>query len=111
MDTLGNLAQQSGGDLFVGGELLQVDGNQELLSLGVNITDIDTTLVVEQDPVTLCSALVFWVPVKQGIQSLDPCGNQRPGSWAAGSAKFWMQGQAVSSQYWGLTSRTELMQT
>jgi hypothetical protein len=53
VDTLGHLAQQSGGNLLVGGELLQVDGNQELLSLGVNITDINTTLVVEEDPVTL----------------------------------------------------------
>jgi hypothetical protein len=53
VDALGHLAQQSGGDLLVGGELLQVDGNEELLSLGVNITDIDTTLVVEENPVTL----------------------------------------------------------
>lgn len=53
MDALGHLAQQSGGDLRVGGELLQVDGNEELLSLGIDITDIDTTLVVEQNPVTL----------------------------------------------------------
>jgi imidazole glycerol phosphate synthase subunit HisF len=53
VDALGHLAQQSGGDLLVGGELLQVDGNEELLSLGVDITDINTTLVVEEDPVTL----------------------------------------------------------
>jgi hypothetical protein len=51
--TLGDLAEQTGGDLLVGGVLLEVDGNQELLSLGVDITDIDTTLVVEEDPVTL----------------------------------------------------------
>jgi hypothetical protein len=51
--TLGNLLQESGGDLLVRGVLLQVDGNEELLSLLVDITDIDTTLVGEEDPVTL----------------------------------------------------------
>jgi hypothetical protein len=58
VETLGNLAQEARGNLLVGGELLQVDGNQELLSLGVNITDINTTLVVEEDPITLffCSS-------------------------------------------------------
>jgi hypothetical protein len=53
VNTLGDLAQQGGGNLLVGGVLLEVDGDQELLSLGVNITDIDTTLVGEEDPVTL----------------------------------------------------------
>jgi hypothetical protein len=53
VNTLGDFAQQSGGNLLVGGVLLEVDGNQKLLSLGVNITDIDTTLVGEEDPVTL----------------------------------------------------------
>jgi hypothetical protein len=51
--TLGNLLQESGGDLLVRGVLLQVDGNEKLLSLLVDITDIDTTLVGEEDPVTL----------------------------------------------------------
>lgn len=51
--TLRNLAQQASGDLLVGGEVLQVDGNQELLGLSINITDINTTLVVEKNPITL----------------------------------------------------------
>jgi len=51
--TLRHLAQQAGSDLLVGGEVLEVDGNQKLLSLSINITDINTTLVVEEDPVTL----------------------------------------------------------
>lgn len=53
VDTLGDLAQESLGDLLVGGVLLEVDGNEQLLSLGVNITDVNTTLVGEEDPVTL----------------------------------------------------------
>ena len=53
MNTLRNLLQESGGDLLVRGELLEVDRNEKLLSLLVNITNIDTTLVGEEDPVTL----------------------------------------------------------
>ena len=53
MNTLGNLLQESGGDLLVGRVLLEVDGNEELLSLLINITDINTTLVGEEDPITL----------------------------------------------------------
>jgi hypothetical protein len=53
VNTLGDLAQQASGDLLVGGVLLEVDGNQQLLSLGIDITDINTTLVVEENPVTL----------------------------------------------------------
>jgi hypothetical protein len=51
--TLGNLLQESGGDLLVRGVLLEVNGNEKLLSLLVDITNIDTTLVGEEDPVTL----------------------------------------------------------
>jgi hypothetical protein len=57
VNTLGDLAQQSSGDLLVGGVLLEVDGNQQLLSLGIDIADINTTLVVEEDPVTLECAI------------------------------------------------------
>ena len=53
MDTLGDLAQQGAGDGLVGRVVLEVDGDEKLLSLLVNITDIDTTLVGEEDPVTL----------------------------------------------------------
>lgn len=53
MDTLRNLLQKSGSDLLVRGVLLEVDGNEKLLSLLVDITNIDTTLVGEEDPITL----------------------------------------------------------
>lgn len=53
MYTLGHLLQESGGNLLVGGVFLEVDGDEELLSLLIDITDIDTTLVGEEDPVTL----------------------------------------------------------
>lgn len=53
VDTGGDLAEQALGDLLVAGVLLEVDGDQELLSLSVNVTNLDTTLVVEKDPVAL----------------------------------------------------------
>lgn len=53
VNTLGHLAQESSSDLLVGGVLLEVDGDEKLLSLGVDITNVDTTLVGEKDPVTL----------------------------------------------------------
>ena len=53
VDALGDVLQQSGGDLFVGGVVLQVNRDKKLLSFGVNVTDVDTTLVGEEDPVTL----------------------------------------------------------
>ena len=53
MNTLRNLLQESGGDLLIGGILLEVNGDEKLLSLLVNITNIDTTLVGEEDPITL----------------------------------------------------------
>lgn len=53
MHTLGNLFQERGSDLLVGGIFLEVDGNQKLLRLLVDIADIDTPLVGEEDPITL----------------------------------------------------------
>lgn len=53
VDTRRNLAEKALGDLLVAGVLLEVDGDQKLLSLSVNITDLDTTLVVEENPVAL----------------------------------------------------------
>lgn len=57
VDTLGDLLQESGGNLLVGGVLSEVDGDEELLSLCVDITNVDTTLVSEEDPVTLWSGV------------------------------------------------------
>ena len=53
VDTGGHLAEEALGDLLVAGVLLEVHGDQELLSLSVDITDLDTTLVVEENPVAL----------------------------------------------------------
>ena len=53
MNTLGNLLQEGGSDLLVRGVLLEVNGDEKLLSLLVDITDIDTTLVGEEDPIAL----------------------------------------------------------
>jgi len=53
VDTRGNLAEEALGDLLVAGVLLEVHGDEELLGLSVDIADLDTTLVVEEDPVAL----------------------------------------------------------
>jgi hypothetical protein len=53
VDTGGDLAEKALGDLLVAGVLLEVHGDEELLSLSIDITDLDTTLVVEEDPVAL----------------------------------------------------------
>lgn len=53
VDTLGHLVEQGLGNLLVGGVVLQVDGDEQLLSLSIDITNVDTTLVGEEDPVTL----------------------------------------------------------
>jgi hypothetical protein len=51
--TLGNLLQESSSDLLVRGIFLEVDRDEKLLSLLIDIANIDTTLVGEKDPVTL----------------------------------------------------------
>jgi hypothetical protein len=48
-----HLLEEGSSDLLVGGVLGQINGDQNLLSLGVDITDINTTLVGEEDPVAL----------------------------------------------------------
>ena len=53
MDALGHLAQERLGNGLVGGELGQVDGDEKLLGLLVNISNVDTALVGEKDPVAL----------------------------------------------------------
>ena len=53
MYTLGDLLQESSGNLLVGRVLLEVDGDEQLLSLLVDVADIDTALVGEEDPVAL----------------------------------------------------------
>lgn len=51
--TLRNLLQEGSSNLLVRRELLKVDGDKKLLSLLIDITNIDTTLVGEKDPITL----------------------------------------------------------
>jgi hypothetical protein len=53
VDALGNVLQESGGNLLVRGVLCEIDGNEELLGLRIDITDINTTLVGEENPVAL----------------------------------------------------------
>jgi hypothetical protein len=53
VDALGDLLQQGGGNFLVGWVLLEVDGNEKLLGLLVDISNVDTTFVGEEDPVAL----------------------------------------------------------
>ena len=53
MHTLRDLAQQRLGDFIVGGVVFEVDRDEQLLGLGIDIADVDTALVSEEDPVTL----------------------------------------------------------
>lgn len=53
MDTLRNVPQQGLGDLCIGGILLLLDGDHQLQGLRIDITDINATLVGEQDLITL----------------------------------------------------------
>jgi hypothetical protein len=53
MYTLGNLLQERGSDLLVRGVFLKVDRDEELLGLLIDIANIDTTFVGEEDPITL----------------------------------------------------------
>jgi hypothetical protein len=50
---LGDLAQKRLGDSLIGGVFFEVDGDEELLSLLVDVANINTTLVGKEDPVTL----------------------------------------------------------
>ena len=53
VNALGDFAEKCGSDFLVGGVVLEVDGDQKLLCFSINVTNIDTTLVGEEDPVTL----------------------------------------------------------
>ena len=53
MDSAGNFLKQGRGDLFVGWILGEVDGYEDFLGFGIDIANINTTLVCEEDPVTL----------------------------------------------------------
>ena len=53
MHALRHLLEQCRGELSVGWVLGEVNRNEKLLSLRIDITDIDSTLVREEDPVAL----------------------------------------------------------
>jgi hypothetical protein len=53
VDTLRDLLQESCSKLLVGGVLGKVNWNENLLGFGIDITDIDTTLVCEENPIAL----------------------------------------------------------
>ena len=53
MYALGDLLEKGAGDHLVRGVLAKINGNKELLSLLIDIADINTTLVSEEDPITL----------------------------------------------------------
>jgi hypothetical protein len=53
VNALGNLLEKSSSNLLVGRVFSEVHRDQELLSLSVNIADINTALVGEEDPVAL----------------------------------------------------------
>lgn len=57
MDTLWHIREECLGDLLVAWVFLEVDWNEQLSSLLVDVSHINTTLVVEEDPVTL----QFWL--------------------------------------------------
>lgn len=57
VNTLRDFLQERSSNLLIGGVLGKVDGNQELLSLSIDITNINTTLVGEEDPVALCTTI------------------------------------------------------
>jgi hypothetical protein len=59
VDTLGHLAQKGGSNGLIRGILLEVDGNEKLLCLLIDVANIDTTLVCEENPITL-SGMLAW---------------------------------------------------
>lgn len=59
MHTLGHLREEAAGNLLVAWVLCKVDRDKKLLGLLVNITNVNTTLVVEEDPVTLSNLVRF----------------------------------------------------
>jgi len=50
---LGDFAEQGFGDFLVGWVVGEVDGDEELFGFGIDIADVDTSFVSEEDPVTL----------------------------------------------------------
>ena len=60
MDALGHFLQQGSCEFLVRGEFLQVDWDEDLLCLCIDVADIHTTLVGEENPVTLQNISTFY---------------------------------------------------
>lgn len=68
MDALGDVLQESGSNLLIRWVLGKVNRDEELLSLRINIADINTTLVGEENPVALNSR---WLAIVISFQSIS----------------------------------------
>ena len=53
MDALGHLLEKCIGNLCIGRVFLQVNWDQELFCLRIDIANVDTAFVGEEDPVAL----------------------------------------------------------
>jgi hypothetical protein len=53
VDTLRNLLQESCSKLLVRGVFGEINGDENLLSFGIDITNIDTSLVCKENPIAL----------------------------------------------------------
>jgi len=51
--TLGHVAEEGLSNLSVGRILREIDGDEKFLSLLIDVTNVDTTLVSEKNPVAL----------------------------------------------------------
>lgn len=61
MKTLGHLLQESARDLDVGRVFREIDWDENLLRLGVDITNINTTLVGKENPIALSPSLSAFI--------------------------------------------------
>jgi hypothetical protein len=73
VNALGYLAQESRSNLLVRGVVLQVHGDKKLLGLRINITNVDTTLVGEEDPVTLKKFFSLREPSEFQLENRQSC--------------------------------------
>jgi hypothetical protein len=60
MNTLGDLLEQNLGNFFVGRVLRKVYWDEKLLGFGIDIANINTTLVGEVNPIALLKRGLAW---------------------------------------------------
>ena len=56
VDTLWHLLEERSSYLLVGWILREVDRDEELLGLGINVANVDSAFVGEENPVALCGS-------------------------------------------------------